>query len=204
MSFDDLLNAALVIRHNVAVTSGGAETAGGLDTTLAADVAAGATVLIVPDAASIAPGSLLRLGDVGEREVLEVASATDELDAEDVLLYSIITTVAPVLWPHDSGDQVREVDATGPETKDENGYTVTAPITVATVDGRIRPLTAREVQTFNQGGAVVSTLACDLYPVVGLDTACWIECGGGRYDINSMPDAAGQGHHLVLGVTRVS
>jgi hypothetical protein len=74
---------------------------------------------------------------------------------------------------------------------------------VSTVEGRIRPLTAREAPLLGQGGAVATTHACDIYPVADLDTDCWIECEGVRYDITAMPDAAGAGHHLVLGLAAV-
>jgi hypothetical protein len=41
-----------------------------------------------------------------------------------------------------------------------------------------------------------------LRPLAGLSTDCWIEHAGHRYDILSMPDAGGVGHHLELGLQR--
>jgi hypothetical protein len=87
--------------------------------------------------------------------------------------------------------------------EDEWGNPITGPEIVATVDGRIRPISAREVALVSQAGAVVSTHIADLYPVTGLTTACWIEMGGERYDIHGIRDAAGQGHHLALDLVAV-
>lgn len=81
---------------------------------------------------------------------------------------------------------------------DDYGHPVMAAATVATVAGRIQPRSAREVALTSQAGAVVSTHTGFVRPLAGLDTGCWIECGGTRYDIVGMPDAAGAGHHLEL------
>jgi hypothetical protein len=203
MSFDDLLNARLVIKRLTPVLTSTEETLGGTDTTLLADTASGDRSFNVPPDSHIIVESYLRLGDESETETVVVDSIVD-VEVDHVVVYSTVTLTTPLLLPHDSGDQVREVDGAGTGSLNDDGYPVTAPATVATVDGRIRPLRANEVALLSQAGAVVSTLACDLYPVAGLGTDCWIECDGVRYDINSMPDAAGEGHHLVLGVTAVA
>lgn len=95
------------------------------------------------------------------------------------------------------------LDGSGDPILDDYGLPTMAAATVATVDGRIRPLTAREVPLLSQGGAVVTTHAGDLYPVAGLGTDCWIEANGVRYDITGISDAAGANHHLVLGLRAV-
>jgi hypothetical protein len=195
MSFDDLLNATLVIKRLAPVLTSTAETAGGANTTLTADTAAGALSVRVAVATRMATGRYMRFGDVGETEIARIATYVSGLT---------VPLVTPLVLPHDSGDQVREVDGGGTGTLDEHGYPVTAPVTVASVDGRLRPLTAKEVPLLSQGGAVVNVLAGDLYPVAGLTAACWIESGGIRYDITGILDAAGAGHHLVLGLVAVT
>lgn len=86
---------------------------------------------------------------------------------------------------------------------DDYGQPVMAATTVATVAGRIAPKSAREAALVSQAGAVVSTHTGYLWPLAGLDTGCWIECGGVRYDITGVSDAAGQGHHLQLDLVAV-
>lgn len=83
-------------------------------------------------------------------------------------------------------------------TFDDYGQPVTTPTTVATVAGLIQPRRAQEVALASQAGAVIGDHVAFMWPLSGLDTGCWIESGGVRYDILSMPDAAGQGHHLEL------
>ena len=196
MSFDDLLNATLVIYRNVTVTSGGAETVGGANTTLTADSAVGATSIEIALATSVSAGNFLRLGDAGETEVAQVgAGYTTGLT---------VPTVAPLMMAHDSGDVVRELDDAGTATLDEYGQPTSAPAVLDTVDGRIRPRTARETPLTSQAGAAVSTHIGDLYPVAGLTTACWIESGGVRYDIVGISDAAGAGHHTTLDLVAVT
>jgi hypothetical protein len=198
MSLDDMFNRTLTIKRLAAVLSSAAETVGGADTTLVADTAAGALTFNVDDGAGIMPAIFLRLGDAREREIAEVAAVLDVLDEDDVYLYTTVTPVLPLMLPHDSADQVREVDGAGVATVDENGYEVTAPVTVATVAGRIRPLTAAEVPLASQAGAVVSTHVGYIWPLSGLDTGCWVETGGVRYDMTGILDGGGQGHHLEL------
>jgi hypothetical protein len=83
----------------------GAETGGGANTTLSADVAARASSIHVASATGIAAGDFLRIGDVGETEIRQVDAS-----------YVAGTTIplATLLGrAHDSGDQVREVDDAG-------------------------------------------------------------------------------------------
>lgn len=98
---------------------------------------------------------------------------------------------------------IKRMAETAPPTKDEYGQPITAEATVATVPGRITPKNAREVALLSQAGAVVSTHTGFLRPLAGLDTGCWIECGGIRYDLVGINDAAGAGHHLELQLVAV-
>lgn len=196
MSFDDLLIHSLVIYHSAPVTAGGAETVGGANTTLTADSAVGATSLAVALGTHIAAGRFLRVGDVGEREVAVVGSG--------YVSGLTVPTVAPLTIAHDSGDQVRELDDAGATTLDDYGQATYAPAVLATVDGRIRPRTAREVPLTSQAGAAISTHIADLYPVTGITTACWIEHDGQRFDITGVSDAAGAGHHMTLDLVAVT
>lgn len=196
MSFDARLIHTLVVKRNVATTSGGAETGGGANTTLTADTAAGATTLPVASAAGIGDGNWLRIGDVTEREIRQVATG-------GVVALNVTLTAALTL-AHDSGDQVREVDDAGTTTLDDYGQPVMAPTTVATVAGLIQPRKATEVALASQAGAVIGGHVGYLRPLAGLTTADWIEYGGVRYDILSMPDAAGLGHHLELDLRAVT
>jgi hypothetical protein len=86
---------------------------------------------------------------------------------------------------------------------DDYGQATYAPAVLATVDGRIRPRTAREVPLTSQAGAAISTHIGDLYYVAGLTTACWIESSGVRYDITAINNAAGAGHHTTLDLVAV-
>jgi hypothetical protein len=194
MSFDDLLNATLVVKRLAAVTAGGAETVGGANTTLTADTAVGATSIAVALGTGITAANFLRIGDTGETEVVVVAGI--------VGLTVALTT--PLAIAHDSGDQVRELDDAGAPVLDGMHQPTFAAATFATVDGRIEPLTAQEVAIQSQGGAVVSTHRGYIWPLTGLTTHDWIECAGVRYDITGMPDAAGHGHHLELQLRAVT
>jgi hypothetical protein len=193
VSFDDLLRHTLVVYQSVPVTSSGAETAGGANTTLTADTAVGATSIAVAAGTHIAHDSYLRIGDVGEREVARA----------DTVVALAVTLAAPLTLPHDSGDQVRELDDAGAATLDDYGQPVTAPAVLATVDGLIQPRTAREVALLSQGGAVASSHVGYLWPLTGLTTACWIVMGGVRYDITGIHDEAGQAHHVKLDLAAV-
>ena len=96
---------------------------------------------------------------------------------------------------------VKRNAATG--ATDEYGQPVVAETTVATVKGLIQPRRAREVALASQAGVVLGTHVAYLRPLAWLTTADWIERDGIRYDIVSMPDAAGLGHHLELGLVAV-
>jgi hypothetical protein len=195
MSFSSLLNATLVIKRLAPVLSSDAETVGGANTLLTADTAPGALTVAVAAATHVATGRYLRIGDVGETEIAQVATYVSGLT---------VALVTPLMLPHDSGDQVREVDGAGTPALDGMYQPVLAEETVATVDGRIRPLTAREVPLFSQGGAVVSTHRGYVWPLSGLTTADWIEMDGVRFDITGIFDGAGAGHHLELTLTKVA
>lgn len=96
---------------------------------------------------------------------------------------------------------VRRNVATG--ASDDYGQPIMAPTTVATVRGLIQPRSAREVAQANQAGAAIGEHVGYMRPLAGLTTADWLELGEVRYDILSMPDAAGLGHHLELGLRRI-
>ena len=196
MSFDARLIHTLVVKRMTATTSGGAETGGGAATTLTADTAAGATTLPVASASGIGDGNWLRVGDVGEREARQVATGG--------VAGLVVTLTAPLQLVHDSGDVVREVDDAGAETLDDYGQPVTAETTLATVAGLIQPRRAHEVELASQAGAVIGSHVGYMRPLANLGTDCWIEYGGVRYDILSMPDAAGLGHHLELDLRAVT
>lgn len=96
---------------------------------------------------------------------------------------------------------VKRMTATG--ATDDYGQPVATETTLATVAGRITPKNAREVALLSQAGAVISDHTAYLWPLAGLDTGCWIESGGVRYDITGINDAAGAGHHLELDLKAV-
>ncbi len=87
---------------------------------------------------------------------------------------------------------------------DDYGQPVTAPVTIATVAGLIQPRRAREVALASQEGVVLGELAGYIRPLPGLTTHDWIERDGIRYDILSIADAGGIGHHWELGLQAVS
>lgn len=192
MSLDDLFNASLVIKR-LAPTTTGTDTVGGASTTLAAAAIAGSTSIAVASVTSIATNDYLRIGASGQTEVGRVASIAG----------TTVTLTAALILNHASGDAVREVTAAGTPVLNDYGQPVMAPATVATVDGRIRPVSAREMPLVSEAGAVLSTHVGDLWPLAGLDSGCWIESGGIRYDITGISDAAGAGHHLMLGLKAV-
>jgi hypothetical protein len=195
VSFDDRLRQTFVIRRMAASTGSAAETAGGADTTLTADTTAGATTLPVASAVGIADGNWLRVGDTGEAEIRQVAVGG--------VTGLTVTLSAPLSLSHDAGDQVREVDDAGTYSVDEYGQPVMTPVTVATVPGLMQPRSAREAAAANQAGVAVGDHVGYLRPVDGLATDCWVEVGGFRYDVVTIADAAGLGHHLELGTRRV-
>lgn len=100
---------------------------------------------------------------------------------------------------------VRRMADTG--AKDDYGQPVSLPTTVAAVPGLIQPRSAREVALTSQAGPAIGSHVGYLRPLAGLGTDCWIEDDrypGVRFDVLSMPDAAGQGHHLELALQAVT
>jgi hypothetical protein len=97
---------------------------------------------------------------------------------------------------------VKRNAATG--ATDEYGQPVTSETTVAAVMGLVQPRRAREVEAASQGGAVVADFVGYCDPLPGLTTADWIEVGGVRYDILSIADAGGVGHHYELALRQVT
>ena len=195
MSFDDLLNASLTVKR-LRPTQLGTESVGGATTMLSAAAVAGALTIAVASAAGITTGVYLRIGAVNQTEVRQVASVA-----------SLIATLSAALTlDHTSGDQVRRVTGAGTAATDDDGQPIMARATIATVDGRIRPVGlpgGREVQLVSEAGAVLASHVGDIWPLAGLDAGCWIECGGIRYDITGIADAAGAGHHLSLALKAV-
>ena len=120
----------------------------------------------------------------------------DDRLRHSLVIYRNVAAVVPVHVPAGPTD--------GDPILDDWGQTTYAPAILATVDGRIRPRTAREVPLASQAGAAISTHIGDLYPLDGLTTACWIESGGVRYDITGISDAAGAGHHTTLDLVAVT
>lgn len=104
----------LVAGSGTAATA--AETGGGADTTLTADSAPGATVIVVASATGIADGNFLRVGDTGETEIRAVATGG--------VAGLNVTLTAGLLRGHDSGDQVREVDGAGTSGEDASFRTL--------------------------------------------------------------------------------
>jgi hypothetical protein len=87
---------------------------------------------------------------------------------------------------------------------DGYGQPVSAVETLGTVPGLVQPRRAREVALASQEGAAIGDHACYMRPLDGLGTDCWVELDGARYDVLSIADAGGVGHHLELGLQRVS
>lgn len=83
----------------------GAETGGGANTTLSADVAARALSIVVASATGIAVGDYLRIGDTGETEIRRVDPSY--VSGTTIPLETMLERA------HDAGDQVREVDGAG-------------------------------------------------------------------------------------------
>jgi len=81
---------------------------------------------------------------------------------------------------------------------------VMAEVTFATVKGLIQPRSAREVALASQAGAVIGQHVGYIDPLPGLSTHDWIERDGVRFDIVSIADAGGVGHHLELGLQQVT
>jgi hypothetical protein len=86
------------------VVGTGSVTGGGLSTTLAADVAAAATSVVLTDATGLLADAFIEIGDTGETEIVQVLSVAGA---------PTITLKSGLLRAHDSGDAVVEVDDAG-------------------------------------------------------------------------------------------
>jgi hypothetical protein len=193
MAIEDRYRHTVTIVRMLPTRGGAAETGGGLDTTLTADSAVGALELELVDVGALAPGDFLRIGDAGEAEVREVAGVA--------LL--VVTLAAPLQASHDAGDQARQVDDAGSVSVDEYGQPVVGETTVATIRGLIQPRSAKEVQFSTGAGPVIGNhvLYCGL--VAGLTTDCWIDFGTRKFEVLSIADAAGLGHHLEVALQEI-
>jgi hypothetical protein len=100
--------------------------------------------------------------------------------------------------------QTAVLDDEGAATFDTYGQPVMTSSTVATVAGLIQPRSAREVALASQAGAVIGDFVVYMAPLATLGTDCWIEWGGCRYDVLSIADAGGLGHHLEVSARKVS
>jgi hypothetical protein len=196
MPFDDRLLHVLVVKRMAPALGGAAETAGGADTSLSVDSAIGEDVVAVADATGIADGDWLRVGDVGETEIRQVSTGG--------VVGLLVMLTEPLGVRHDSGDGVREVDDEGAVEVDDYGQPVFAPTTVATVPGLIQPRSAREVFLSTSAGAAIGDHLAYMRPLAALTTDCWIERDGIRYDVVSIADAAGIGHHFEIGLRRIA
>ena len=90
------------------------------------------------------------------------------------------------------------------DTLDDYGQPVSIEATLASVPGLVQPRRAREVELASQAGVVVADYVGYCDPLVGLTTACWLMVAGIRYDILSIADAGGLGHHLELSLRQVA
>lgn len=196
MSFDDRLLHTLVVKRFAPAATIADETLGGADTTLTIDSAPGATVVAVASATGITDGDWLRVGDVGETEICQVAAGG--------VVGLLVELTAPFAVRHDAGDQVREVDDAGTPELDDYGQPVRAETTLAAVPGLIQPRSAREVAESASAGVAIGDHVAYLRPLAGLATDCWIERDGIRYDVVTIADTGGVGHHLEIGLRRVS
>lgn len=97
---------------------------------------------------------------------------------------------------------VKRLVATG--ALDDYSQPIMAETTVATVPGLLQPRSAREIAQANQAGAVIGEFVAYMDPLASLTTDCWLELAGVRYDVVTIADAAGLGHHYEVGLRRVS
>lgn len=96
-------------------------------------------------------------------------------------------------------------------TLDDHGQPVTAEATVASdVPALVQPRTVDQLALASQAGVQIGKYVGFLRPLAGLAMDCWLEpttapaaIAGRRFDIVAMPDAAGRGHHLELGLEAV-
>lgn len=90
----------------------------------------------------------------------------------------------------------------GERTYDTLGQPITEPELQATIKCQVTPATAREIEAYHQAGAAVSTHRIFMRPT-DLRTADWLVIDGQRYDVNTINDAAGRGHHYEVLATLV-
>jgi hypothetical protein len=104
------------------------------------------------------------------------------------------------------------VKTTSASGVDADGQPVVTTSTLATVSGDLqavvsRGLTGQEVPILSQAGVVISTHRAYIAPLTGLDTGCWIEYGGERYDVVAIAQRTsprtGAVHHLEVDLRRV-
>ena len=120
----------------------------------------------------------------------------DDRLRHSLVIYRNVPAVVPAHDPPGPTD--------GDPILDDYGQPVMGATTVATVRGLIQPRSAKEIALTSQAGAVIGTHVGYMRPLAGLTTADWIEHDGVRFDILSMPDAAGLGHHLELALQAVT
>jgi hypothetical protein len=96
-----------VALHGVTPTVGTAAVTSpsGLDTTLTADAAAGATSIVLTAATNIADNKFLKVGDAGETEIVKVDPSWTA--------GTTIPLTTPLIRAHDAGDAVVMVDDAG-------------------------------------------------------------------------------------------
>lgn len=99
--------------------------------------------------------------------------------------------------------QVAVLDG-GEPTYDDRGQPITAPATIlASWPVRIEPKTAREIAQLSQAGPVVADHTIFGYPV-DLHTGDALLCTDGRaFQVLSIDDAGGSGHHYEVQAQRV-
>jgi hypothetical protein len=95
-----------MILHNITPVVGTAATTSpsGLATTLSADVALGATAIVVTAATNVATGKYLKVGDALETEIVKVGTYVSGLT---------LNLTTPLIRAHDAGDAVVMVDDAG-------------------------------------------------------------------------------------------
>jgi len=98
---------------------------------------------------------------------------------------------------------VRRLADDVPPAVDDYGQPVATASTIATVPGLVQPRRAREAALASQEGVVKGEHVGYLDPLAALDTDCWIEVDGARYDVMGVYNAGGVNHHLELDLKRV-
>lgn len=101
--------------------------------------------------------------------------------------------------------EIRRAALATPAAVDEwNQPTYAADTTVATVDGQIQPLSDREVATLVDAGAQIGDYKAFMFPSdVRTGDRIRVASTTVDYEVRSVVDAAGIGHHLELLLRRV-